>query len=123
MKAIRTFVSYDELAALLRLDEGRRIEAVTVAPMRYGLGIEVMVTGEGLPEPTENLGVHHSPGWAKRALEEWSGIKGRREGYTPARPAVAASDPAAWPAFPGQDLNYRGDPDTLEEQIHTGGPR
>lgn len=128
MHAIRTFVSFDDLAKLLRIGEERRIEAVSLAPVRWGLGIEVLVTGADLPEPTANLGIHNSSGWATRAIEEWEGIKGRREGYTPARPAVDATNPATWPVFPGQNLDYRGvaytPAETLgDDDIHTGGPR
>ena len=99
--------------------------AVSLAPVRWGLGIEVLVTGEGLPEPTANLGVHNSVGWAKRALEEWEGIKGRREGYTPAKAPVGQSPDADWPKFPGEGLDYRGGGavDASDEDIHTGGPR
>lgn len=128
MNAIRTFVSFDELAKLLRVGDGRKIEAVSLAPVRWGLGIEVLVTGDNLPEPTTNLGVHNSAGWAKRALEEWTGVKERRDGYAPIKPMVTASDPANWPTFPGQGLNYRGEPDVPgsdpgDEDIHAGGPR
>lgn len=112
---------------MLRVGEGQTVTAVSVAPLRWGLGIEVLVEGDGLPEPTANLGVHNSAGLAKRALEEWTGIKERREGYTPAKPVVAPSDDARWPKFPGQDLNYIGTPvsgsDPGDEDVHTGGPR
>ena len=44
--------------------------------------------------------------------------------YTPAKPVVAESNPDKWPKFPGQVLNYRGEPDPFsDENIHTGGPR
>ena len=44
--------------------------------------------------------------------------------YTPAKPVVAESDPATWPTFPGEQLNYRGEDDPFGgEDIHTGGPR
>lgn len=48
--------------------------------------------------------------------------------YTPARTPIGGSDPAKWPAFPGQNLDYRGIADTPaetrgEDEIHTGGPR
>ncbi len=127
MNAVRTFISLDELGALLRLADGHQVAAVTIAPLRYGFGIEVLLTGPDLPQPTENLGVHHTPNIARRALDEWRGIKDDRDGYALTRPAVAPSDPKSWPKFPGEGLDYtgatleRGDPG--DEDIHTGGPR
>lgn len=61
---------------------------------------------------------HNRPG--RRADEP------RPSPYIPAKPPIAASPATAWPKFPGEDLNYRGEFDRADpgdEDVHMGGPR
>ncbi len=145
VSAARVFFSLAEISDLLKLAPGYALEWVGSSLPDHPHGIWMRIRGPGLPpnntdEPLPTLDLSDFV----RHVNEHLADQDREHGYTPAKPIVAEADPAKWPQFPGEGLDYRGriaaeDAKQREaqrraqieerrvrdagEDIHTGGPR
>lgn len=151
--AARVYVTLDDIAEMMQLPDGHTVLAVDDLPAGYIPGLALIIVSRDaadtkLPlykstDPLMAMDLTTYRRWiADTSIVTRSTLRAvetpveagcaddcthpdHRHGYTPARPPVAASPAANWPAFPGEKMDYRGATgvDSGDEDEHHGGPR